>query len=597
MNGITGANGAATPQTIPVSPQDAAEIKASGFGFAEKGGVEWDQWIDSARRGDDQKAQVHLMNFIALAGGRSDNASIKQAMYSYEQFQRAASPNATAADQLAALRGMSDQLMTSLTPMGIASKLTGPLEGAARQMLVDPTTANTPWGKALDRALATPRAVFAFQEGVKEGILEGGKSLVMSVVSLAGKTLQYGADTGPLGWAGDRLRGITGKMPGWLETVTPSQKRGEASTDALKAMGSGISNYLSSKSAGEIAGDIKNALGDAWDGLAKDYEAAKALGREDEARWLGKTIGRIGFEVGATFIPVAGQAGKVSTGVRVADAATDGARLLNATDDAARLVTKGADAAADIGRAGDKVADGGRVTGKLDDVAGAGARSGGLAGKADDVANGTANSNQISTKLGLDSPSANKANPAGEAAAVTGIRTIVRDVGRNRVEWTVDAQGRLLSAKATLKEVFEGLERSAAERLAQSKTAAKGLDTDHGGHAIPHRFLGDQGDVNMFPQNGVPINELKNFNGSAFKTLENELADWVKAGGKVEYEVKFRDFDPKFPDRPNTVSFEYKVYNEKGAEVYRNADDFENKAGQVFKRVSNNDISTLLGKQ
>jgi hypothetical protein len=43
-------------------------------------------------------------------------------------------------------------------------------------------------------------------------------------------------------------------------------------------------------------------------------------------RWWGQTVGRIGFEVAATFVPVAGVAGKLAGGARAADAAVDVAR-------------------------------------------------------------------------------------------------------------------------------------------------------------------------------------------------------------------------------------------------------------------------------
>lgn len=353
MNGITGA-AAQNPGTIPYTPAEAADLKATGFGFKE-GGVDWDTWINNARTSDDPKTQAQLRELIDLAGGRTDNAAIKEAMARYGAMQQAASPNATAADKQAALRGMEDQLTTAMGRMDIKGKLTAPLDNAAKLLLNDPAYANTEWGQALSNVLGAGKNYASFQWGLAQGIWEGGKSLVTGVVDLAAKALQYGADNGILGQAGDALRGLTGKMPGWLEAVVPSAKRGEASTDALMAMGKGIGDYLSSKTPGDVAKDIGDAIGKAWDGLKADHAAARAKGPEAEAEWWGKTIGRVGFEIGATFIPVAGQAGKVSAGVRATDAAIDGARVL--------------DKAADGVKVGDKVSDGVRGAGKADEVA------------------------------------------------------------------------------------------------------------------------------------------------------------------------------------------------------------------------------------
>jgi hypothetical protein len=180
-----------------------------------------------------------------------------------------------------------------------------------------------------------------------------------------------------------------------------------------------------------------------------------------------------------------------------------------------------------------------------------------------------------------------KADDVAAAAA----NIVQRTFGQNAVQWTRDAEGRLVSASAVLKEVFPGLTRSADEVAAQGRAAAKGIDGDHGGHAIPHRFIGDQGDINMFPQNGVPVGAAKNFNGSAFKTLENELADWVQAGATVKYDINFSDF---VGDRPGTVAIEYKVFDNAGNEVFRNGDVFDNAAGQVFSRMSRSEIEAVL---
>ncbi len=179
--------------------------------------------------------------------------------------------------------------------------------------------------------------------------------------------------------------------------------------------------------------------------------------------------------------------------------------------------------------------------------------------------------------------------------ALAAAKTVERTFGKNSAKWITDAEGRLVSASAELKQVFPGLKRSGDEVAAQGRAADKGIAGDHGGHAVPHRFMGDQGDINLFPQNGVATAAGKNFNGSAFKTLENELADWVQAGGTVKYDVKFSDFAR---DRPGRVSIEYKVFDNAGNEVFRRRSNFRNEAGQVFERMSRNDVqATMRGAQ
>ncbi len=183
------------------------------------------------------------------------------------------------------------------------------------------------------------------------------------------------------------------------------------------------------------------------------------------------------------------------------------------------------------------------------------------------------------------------AGKKGDDVAVAALSTVQRTFGQNSVKWVTDGEGRLISASAVLKEVFPGLTRSSDEVAAQGRAAANGIPGDHGGHAVPHRFVGDQGAINMFPQNGVAAGSAKNFNGSAFKTLENELADWVQAGGTVKYDVSFSNFAGK---RAGTVGIEYKVFDKAGNEVFRNGDMFKNEAGQVFERVSRAKIETIL---
>lgn len=112
-------------------------------------------------------------------------------------------------------------------------------------------------------------------------------------------------------------------------------------------------DYIANNSPAEVAGDMRDAIAAQWDSLRASHAAAAAQGPEAEARWWGQTIGRVGFEIGATFVPVAGQAGRIGTAARVADGAVDAVRVADTAGDAARV----ADTVGDAARAGIGVDD------------------------------------------------------------------------------------------------------------------------------------------------------------------------------------------------------------------------------------------------
>ena len=157
-------------------------------------------------------------------------------------------------------------------------------------------------------------------------------------------------------------------------------------------------------------------------------------------------------------------------------------------------------------------------------------------------------------------------------------------VGRNEATWTVDALGRPVRAEATLREVFVDLDRSSAEQRAQGEAADRGVEGDHGGHIIGHRFVKDQGLDNLFPQNG-------DFNISAYKTLENEMADWVETGAEVRVAVDLLGGG----DRPERVRVVYEVVDPaSGDVVYDNNVLFQNAADQTFDRTPSSDMKDIL---
>ena len=141
---------------------------------------------------------------------------------------------------------------------------------------------------------------------------------------------------------------------------------------------------------------------------------------------------------------------------------------------------------------------------------------------------------------------------------------------------------RPIRAEADLREVFSGLDRSSAEIRAQREAGDRGVEGDHGGHIIGHRFVQDQGLKNMFPQDG-------NFNVSAYKKLENEWADWIDAGMEVHATV---ELSPKQQDRPDNVRVAYEVVDPAdGRVVYDQRVTFRNEAGQEFDRVPRADMA------
>jgi len=175
---------------------------------------------------------------------------------------------------------------------------------------------------------------------------------------------------------------------------------------------------------------------------------------------------------------------------------------------------------------------------------------------------------------------------ADEAAQAAGaVRTAT--VGRNRVEWTLDAQGRPTSVTATLSELQpKGAPRGADELAAQDAVRGRGLADDDAGHVIGHWFMGDQGPGNMFPQNF-------NFNRSAYKTMENEWAAWIEHGGTVRTRVELIGGTA---DRPAQVGVLYEVFDGAGKRVFRNQAEFDNVANQTFDRLPTAEVRQRLGR-
>ena len=132
------------------------------------------------------------------------------------------------------------------------------------------------------------------------------------------------------------------------------------------------------------------------------------------------------------------------------------------------------------------------------------------------------------------------------------------------------------SVKFEIDHKYSRLPRSQGEEDAQARAAARGHPGDQGGHGAGHRFSENQGDINQFPQ-------ARNFNNSAYRTMENEVAAWADNGYRVEGTVHV---DQTGGSRPDTVEVSYVVADPVTGDVvhYRSV-VFQNQDGVTFDRV------------
>jgi hypothetical protein len=136
----------------------------------------------------------------------------------------------------------------------------------------------------------------------------------------------------------------------------------------------------------------------------------------------------------------------------------------------------------------------------------------------------------------------------------------------NRVRWLADSPGRGRAAEAVLRKDFGGGERPWADTRERKAAARRGIDKDAGGHVVGWRFFKEVLPANYFPQNTT-------FNIGAYKTFENEVADWINAG----YEVELTVFLSPNQARPDQVTFVYTVVDPaNGKVVYAGGRTFGN---------------------
>jgi len=153
-----------------------------------------------------------------------------------------------------------------------------------------------------------------------------------------------------------------------------------------------------------------------------------------------------------------------------------------------------------------------------------------------------------------------------------------------KVTWTVSPAGRTIAVKALLTEVTTGATRSSAETSAQSKSGAQGKAGDVGGHLIGHRFIGEFGIVNMFPQN-------TRFNNSAWKKMENEWADSIKLGMQVIVAMKLTGGSKL---RPETIDVNWQYIDAiSKKKLDENSKRFKNDQFQSFDRLTKEELAQI----
>jgi guanylate kinase len=89
----------------------------------------------------------------------------------------------------------------------------------------------------------------------------------------------------------------------------------------------------------------------------------------------------------------------------------------------------------------------------------------------------------------------------------------------------------------------------------------------------------------MFPQDA-------NLNTGAYKTLENELADWIRKGCDVNIDIKLQNFEN---GRPAEIEVSYNVVDpQSGKQVHKRGALFKNEGNQSFNRTAETEMSNKI---
>ena len=163
-------------------------------------------------------------------------------------------------------------------------------------------------------------------------------------------------------------------------------------------------------------------------------------------------------------------------------------------------------------------------------------------------------------------------------------RTVKGKYGTNEAVWQVDELGRPITVEAKLDSTYNTIRSKNEKNEQQSIGGNARKSDDDGGHVIAHRFMSDQGEKNLFPQNS-------NLNRSGYKKMENEWADWIEQGFEVKLKV---DLHPPGSQRPTDIISKYDVYDPKtGSRIFRRVHTFNNSAGEAFDRVLKSDMESF----
>jgi hypothetical protein len=197
----------------------------------------------------------------------------------------------------------------------------------------------TEWGAHLNALSNNPQANIGFAKGFGEGVLDGVKSLASAV----GSVVQFVNDSnsGPA-LLGDVVRGVTGRLPKWLDAIVPSAKRADETIDYTLQVAKNVAVYVATRELDNslLVKDIEGYLSSKWDELKGDWQVAHDAGPKAEGEFFGRIAGRAVFEIAATLVPVE----KVVAIGRAAAGIADLARGTAAISDVAK-VEKVADAA------------------------------------------------------------------------------------------------------------------------------------------------------------------------------------------------------------------------------------------------------------
>jgi DNA/RNA non-specific endonuclease len=142
----------------------------------------------------------------------------------------------------------------------------------------------------------------AFEVGIAEGVAVSLETNALGVAEMALSTVQFSADESRFGYAGDGLRGVTGKLPKWLDAFIPSEERGEETIQHTAQLAENMAAYVTTrtKDPSLLRDDMKQFFSEHWEELKDDHAAAVAQGPQAEAEWWGKMAGQAAVEIAMT---------------------------------------------------------------------------------------------------------------------------------------------------------------------------------------------------------------------------------------------------------------------------------------------------------